>query len=494
MSLSRRAQRARRARSRVGAAVAAVLTAVAGLALLPAGAAHAAAGRTVEGGRLDWGIKASFQSYVTGPIARGSWSLTGSAGTIGSDQFRFPSAQGAYQPGSGALTAAFQGGVHFVGHREDDGTYQLDLTVSRPTIRISGHTGTLYADMRGRDKDTGKVTTDYQVPLAALSLGGLSTAGVTGPRLVLSGVPATLTAQGARSFAGYYTAGTRLDPVSVSVDLHDPPATTGTPAPSKTTPPSSSSSPSSPPTRHTAPGTVVDAAVDWGVRRTFREYVTGDIAKGRWVLADGARDGGTLFRFGAGRGTYTAEKHTLDAHFGGSVRFLGMRGADGTYGLDLTIRAVRVTVGGGKGTLYADGRPLATFTAPAVLTPGNGLISIEGAPTELTAQGAELFDGLYTAGTPMDPLNLSVALDRKAALPALPDIGSGPTGPEDTPAARTTAPAAPSARPTEPPRAASAGSGTPAGALTAGAIAVLAAAGLITAAVVVRRRRRTPTD
>ncbi|WP_329179483.1 HtaA domain-containing protein [Streptomyces sp. NBC_01477] len=463
------------------AALAATVAAVLCALLVPAAAtAHAAPGRTatVSGGRLDWGIKASFQSYVTGPIAHGSWNLTGSADTVGSEQFRFPSARGSYDPAAGALSAAFAGGVHFVGHRQSNGAYQLDLTISRPAVRISGRTGTLYADMASKDKDTGKVTTASGVPLASLALGGVDTRGVTGPRFALTGVPATLTAQGARAFAGYYTAGTALDPVSLSVDLH-------TPSPSASAPAAKpSAGPSAP--AGTVPGTVMDAAVDWGVRRTFREYVSGDIAKGRWELADGAREGGALFRFGAGQGTYDPAKHTLDARFAGSVRFLGMRAGDGTYGLDLTIGTVRVAVTGGKGTLYADGVPFVTF--PAALTPKAGLIAVTEAPATLTPQGAAAFKGLYTAGTPMDPLTLSVALDKTAALPALPDIGSAPTTPAPAPTPTTTAAAA---RPAVRAQDVAADSDGPSGALVRGAAAVVLAAAVAGALAVRRHRRRT---
>ncbi|MEW2518313.1 HtaA domain-containing protein [Actinacidiphila alni] len=483
MPLFRHARVRRTGRFAVAAAaVGAVLLGAS--AALPAPRAYAAEGsRAVAGGRLDWGIKASFQSYVTGPIAKGSWQLTGSAGTVGSDQFRFPSAQGSYDPGSGALTAAFAGGVHFLGHRQSNGSYVLDLTISRPTVRISGGHGTLYADMRSKDKDSGKFTTTAQVPLASLALGGVSTRGVTGPTITLTGIPATLTAQGARAFAGYYTAGTQLDPVSLSANLRTASAPTTKPAAPPTT---ASGKPTA--TSTAVSGKVVDAAVDWGVRRTFREYVTGDIAKGRWELSDGARDGGALFRFGAGRGAYDAQHHSLDARFGGTLRFLGLRGADGTYGLDLTLTAVRVTVAGGKGTLYADGEPFVTFAAPKTLTPKNGLLSVTEAPTVLTAQGAKKFNGLYTAGTSMDPLTLSVALDKAAVLPALPDIGTGPTA-SATPAASTGPSTAPAA-----PRTASAADshddGTPVGLLAGGsaAVAALAAAAVIT---VVRRKRRT---
>ncbi|MGW1927349.1 HtaA domain-containing protein, partial [Streptomyces massasporeus] len=105
--------------SRPARALAVALFAALIAALVPAGAARAES-RTVQGGRLDWGIKSSFQSYVTGPIAQGSWGLTGGAATLGGSQFRFHSAQGSYDPETGAFEAAFSGGVHFTGHRKAD--------------------------------------------------------------------------------------------------------------------------------------------------------------------------------------------------------------------------------------------------------------------------------------------------------------------------------------------------------------------------------------
>ncbi|MGW5349188.1 HtaA domain-containing protein [Streptomyces sp. NPDC004031] len=461
----------RHARVRIACVLAAVVVAAAA-ALGGAPAARAADTVTVSGGRLDWGIKSSFQSYVTGPIAHGSWSLTGSADTVGSEQFRFPSAQGSYDPASGALSAGFAGGVHFVGHKQSNGVYQLDLAISRPSVRISGHSGTLYADMSSKDKDTGKVTVSRQVPLARLALGGVDTRGVTGTRLALTGVPATLTTQGASAFAGYYTAGTALDPVTLSVDLHPKAAASATPSKAPTRKPAS-----------LAPGSIADGAVDWGVRRTFREYVTGDIAHGSWQLAGGAREGGALFRFGSGKGTYDAARRTLDASFSGSVRFLGMRGQDGSYGLDLTLTQARVTVADGKGTLYADGQPFVTFPAAPVVK--DGLATVDEAAATLTAQGAAAFGGLYTAGTAMDPVSLSIALTPGVALPALPDIGSDAA--TTAPAATTTPPAARSPQPVA--SSGSSGGGTPGG-LTVAVAAVVAAAVAVAAGLLIRARRR----
>lgn len=387
-------------------------------ALLPATTAHAA-NRTVQGGRLDWGIKSSFQSYVTGPVAGGSWSLNGGAATVGGSQFRFHSASGTYDPDSGALRAGFSGGVRFVGHTKPDGSHELDLTISRPAVRVSGGGGTLYADMTSKAKGSGKVTTSSQVPLAALDLGGIDMRGGGSP-VSLSNVPSTLTAQGATAFAGYYRAGTPLDPISLSVDVAAAPKAPDRPAPKPGDPADKDKSAEKP------TGALQDAAVDWGVRRTFREYVTGSIADGRWTLADGAQDGGALFRFPGGKGTYDANKQTLDADFAGSVRFAGTQ-------LDLTLSEFSVRVAGGKGTLAADvasegqtprkAVPLVTFTADDFV-PKNGLAALTEAPATLTEDGATAFGSLYKAGTPMDPVSLAVAVDKKAKLPALPDLGS----------------------------------------------------------------------
>ncbi|GGX66687.1 HtaA domain-containing protein [Streptomyces fructofermentans] len=463
----------RPAPARLRLVVAALCAAVLG-ALLPAGAAHAQS-RTVQGGRLDWGIKSSFQSYVTGPVAKGGFSLTGGAATVGGSQFRFHSATGSYDGASGAFSAGFSGGVHFLGHKQENGVHQLDLTISRPTVRLSGGGGTLYVDITSRAKGTGAVTTSSQVPFASLSLGGVDMRG-GGDAVRIENLPATLTAQGARSFAGYYTAGTALDPVSLSADVR----------PAAAAEPSRTASPS--PTKSGKekgdPGRIKDGAVDWGVRRTFREYVTGEIARGDWKLSGGAQDGGALFRFPEGSGTYDAKRRTLEATFAGAVRFTGEQG------LDLKLGAVRAEVTDrGRGTLYADVTsagdtdrrvPLVTFTAKG-LTAREGLASVTEAPAELTAEGAEAFGGMYRAGTQMDPVSLAVALAGGAELPALPDLGSTESAtPKAAPAERTPEPGA---------RAAAGGADFPV--LPVGLVAgslVAAAAALV----IIRRRRAAP--
>lgn len=450
-------------------------------ALLPVTAAHAES-RTVQGGRLDWGIKSSFQSYVTGPIAKGSYSLTGGAATVGGSAFRFHSATGTYDGATGSFHAGFSGGVHFLGHRTSAGAHQLDLTISRPTVSISGSTGMLHVDVVSKARDTGAVTTSRQVPFATLSLGGIDMKG-GGDTVALNNLPATLTAQGAQSFAGYYTAGTALDPVSLSADVRQ---AARQPSSTPTTAPEAGKSPKP---EATSGGPIKKGAVDWGVRRTFREYVTGDIADGEWALSAGAQDGGALFRFPGGEGTYT--DGDLTAAFDGAVRFTG------AHGLDLSLSGVRAAVQDGKGTLYADVKspdveekkvPLVTFAAED-LKPADGLVKITEAPARLTERGAKAFGGMYQAGTEMDPVSLAVALTADAELPALPDLGSTPTASASASAQPKKSEPGVSAAPV-----ASAGDdGFPVlpVSLAAGALALVAAA---LGTVAVRRRRARPAE
>ncbi|MER5865718.1 HtaA domain-containing protein [Kitasatospora sp. NPDC002040] len=479
-------RRLRRLAATLVAVIAALL--LVALPIVPAAAAPGA----VAGGRLDWGLKQSFLSYVTGPIAKGSWSLTGGAATVGGNTFRFHSATGTYDPATGALTAGFSGGVNFKGH-EANGSYGLDMKLSRFTLKAGGGSAGLYADVSSKAKDTGVVTNASQAKLVDLGLDGIDLRGQAGT-LTLSNVPTTMTASGAVAFGNFYPAGTALDPLTLSVNVKaaapaEPAAPTTAPAstPAATPPPAApaAETPAAQPTA--ARAEFARGALDWGVRRTFRDYVTGTIAKGDWQLADGAADGGAFFRWTPAKGSYDPATGELTAAFTGAVRFRGMKTGD-TYGLDLSLTNPAVKVAGGKGTLLTDvsGRTatgaalqlpavaLGTFDA-AALKPEGGLLKAVELPLVLTEDGAKAFGGLYPAGTAMDPLSFAVALDPAAALPPLPDLGSAPA-------------AAPSTGATAPVAAATDQGSSPWPWIAVGG-GVLAAGAAAAATVLVRRRR-----
>ncbi|MQS09198.1 Htaa domain protein [Streptomyces sp. IF17] len=454
------------------------------VALLPARTAHAAE-LTLSGGRMDWGIRSSFLTYVTGPVAQGSWSLSGGAGSIGSGRFRFHSAQGTYDPDTGTVRARYTGGVHFVGHREDSGEYQLDLTISNPSVSLANGSGTLHADVRSRDRDTGRVTQSSQVALASLALGGVDLRG--GSQIVLTNVPATLTAEGARAFAGYYNAGDPLDPVSLTADAVTPAADPTPEPPAREPEPEDAREEDAEDAREEDTGAELhDAIVDWGVRRTFREFVTGPIAEGSWTLGDGALDGGALFRFPDGRGELDAEAGTARAAFAGALHFTG-------NDLDLRLEAPTVEIADGTGTLSADvttddgeTRTLSvvTFEAPELAVEDDLVLFFE-VPTVLTEEGAAIFGGLYAPETEMDPITVALALSEEADLPALPDLGSEP--PAEEPAAEPE----PAAAPEPEPAASDTDSGLPTIPLLVGAALLLS---LLAAGIPLWRRRRRSAE
>lgn len=413
-------------------------------------------------------------------MAKGGFKLKSGAATVGGSLFRFHSAAGSYDPDSGAFEASYSGGVTFQGHQKPDGVHELDMTISRPTVKISGGKGTLYVDVSSKAKDSGAVTEQSQVAFASLGVGGINMKGGASP-LSLTNLPATLTAEGAKAFAGYYGAGTQLDPVSLSADVKTAPS--AEPAPSAT-----AAQPSATAQTPQAPGAFADAAVDWGVRRTFREYVTGSVGQGRWTLAEGAQDGGALFRFPQGKGSFDGAKGALDAAFAGTVQFTGAH-------LDLTLGKMSVKVENGKGVLSADvttggatknAVPLVEFDAKGLKTEGK-LATLTEAPATLTEGGSQAFNSMYKAGTEMDPVSLAVALDATAQLPALPDLGS--TASPAPASASPSAESAPAAKATE-------SSNT--GLFIALAVAVLLLAGGGTFLVVRKRRTAaespTPTD
>ncbi|MFK8846308.1 HtaA domain-containing protein [Streptomyces sp. Ac-502] len=181
---------------------------------------------------------------------------------------------------------------------------------------------------------------------------------------------------------------------------------------------------------------MLDGALDWGVKQSFREYITGPIAHGKAELAGGAVTSAAGYRFPKGHGTYDAAKASLAAQFNGSVRFTGHDGV-----LDLKFSNLKVTASGTKGTLVADVSAKARATGKVTDTPGmavadlkipagalaakNGVVTLKNVPATLTAAGSKAFDSMYKPGRALDPVTAVVAVDPKAQLPASSGDASG---------------------------------------------------------------------
>ncbi len=149
-------------------------------------------------GSLVWGVKASFRSYVTGPIAGGAITTSGTGTSIAG--YVFPQA-GAASISGGLGTVAYSGSVRFSGHGG-----ALDLRLSDPQVRIESATsGTLLVRVNGGER----------IGFAALALGSGST--LTDGSVKYTNAAATLTPAGADAFESFYGAGTALDPVTFTI-------------------------------------------------------------------------------------------------------------------------------------------------------------------------------------------------------------------------------------------------------------------------------------
>ncbi|MFN8151884.1 MAG: HtaA domain-containing protein [Solirubrobacterales bacterium] len=184
----------------------ALAAAVAALAL----SAPPAVADTVTGGSATWGVKESFRSYVTGPVAMGQISTSNGATVNGDGTFNFQPGSGTFDPATGKADAKFGGTVLFTGHMG-----ALRLQITDPRVTYQGNAGTLYADVVSRDFNTAQDVSYPNVDLASLDLTGI-TPSVDGSTASVSNIPAKLTANGAEAFADFYSAGEDLDPVSLS--------------------------------------------------------------------------------------------------------------------------------------------------------------------------------------------------------------------------------------------------------------------------------------
>ncbi|MEU6082967.1 HtaA domain-containing protein [Streptomyces sp. NPDC047108] len=394
----------------------------------------------LKDGTLEWGVKESFRRYVTG-MAHGTIEVAdGAQQAADNGVFTFTDGTGTYDTATHAVSTAFDGSVRFRSN-----LHGFDITLADLGVETEGTSGTITADV------TAQGATDDDVELASLDLSGIRPGQGEGGAMTFAGIPVTLTAEGAKAFNGMYKEGQVLDPATLSVK----PAQAPGPGPST----SSSASPSAPPSGEpsgkptdestatasaTAPsassggeqpapsGEIADGNLDWGVKKSFRDYVTGPVGGGTVRLTAGAAKNGEIYRFPQGSGSYDADRGSLDAAFAGAVRFLAHQ-EGGNYALDLEFSDLKVRTDGSKGDLIADvsskDRASGEVTESDDLTvatlelPGGGaepegdVLTLDAVPAKLTAGGAKAFGGFYEAGAALDPVTVAVSLDENADLP-----------------------------------------------------------------------------
>ncbi|WP_329386231.1 HtaA domain-containing protein [Streptomyces sp. NBC_01351] len=390
------------------ALAAAVLTAAAlgATALaLPATAADGppAAPVRIVGGTLDWGVLASYRAYVTG-MAHGTITVADGARQNEDGSLRFGEATGQYEPAAGhVVKAAFRGSVTFSSPAPPTG-HGFEVKLS--DFRIDSGTKKVTADV------TKGGATTQDVPLAAVAFTGPATANLA----------TTLTKAAADALGSPSYENRAGDPLTAKLEFEQPPVPTKSPSPSPTrtkptpTPTKTAAATTKPPVG--GPQKILSGKLTWGVKESFRRYV---LSGGTITPSGGAAKNGELFDFALGKGELDVKRQKLNATFAGSLRF-----QYAAHGIDMTFGDVRVEATGKTGTLYVNSLPFATLDLSKTdyKTQG-GVLALNAVPAAFTAKGAALFangttGSMYKAG---DPITLSVAVDKDAALPA-----SGGTG------------------------------------------------------------------
>ncbi|MFD4778514.1 HtaA domain-containing protein, partial [Streptomyces sp. NPDC058427] len=401
------------------------------------GTTTAAPAMELKDGTLDWGFKESFRKYIG---AAGRITVTdGATQADNNGVFTFVNGKGTYDMTTHGTDTAFEGGVNFSAHGG-----VLDITLSDVKLSTSGTGGAITADVA-----TPQGTQD-DVAVADLDLSAVKPGQGAGGAMVFKDIPAKLTKAGSEAFNGQYQEGEVLDPATLTVKAvaaptqeptdpaeptekpTDPAEPTEKPTEKPTTQPTDSTPKPSPTVTATDelaadPGAVVDGTLDWGVKASFRTYVTGPIANGKVETTGGATASGDGYRFPDATGHFDADKKTLNAEFDGKVRFLGHL-EDGAYTLDLSLANPEIQADGAKGKLIADvttkdreTKKVATYTGLAVadlelpaggLTAKDGVVTLSGVPATLTADGTKAFGGMYQAGEQLDALTVAVALDK----------------------------------------------------------------------------------
>ncbi|MGC3992718.1 MAG: HtaA domain-containing protein [Propionicimonas sp.] len=394
------------------------------------GATARAAGEAAEvtGGTLTWGVKSSFWSYITGPIAHGTVEAGGAASLDG-NQARFADGSGTWADDGGTLST--RGSVRFTGH---DG--ELDLTIANPRLVADGDDGTLVVDVT--DSEGG---TSDDLAIADVDLSGAVT--IDGDTVVVSGAKATLTKAGTAVFAYHgtpmYAAGTALADLSArfTIAVAEPTATpTSTPTdePTSTATPTVTATPtatttstgtptatSSPTATSTATASGKAGSLTWGVKSSFRSYITGPIAHGSISVARGAKAVGGGYRFGQSATSADPPDAAGTTTYRGTVRFTGH---DGVLDLSFTDPAITVTSSGSarlSASVTGHGRVVLANLSLSSGSRGtaSGSVTYTGVDATLTAAGAKVFSyhgsAFYPAGTALDPVTFVVGTKAAAS-------------------------------------------------------------------------------
>ncbi|NLA66106.1 MAG: hypothetical protein GX862_09355 [Leucobacter sp.] len=165
----------------------------------------------VTGGDLEWGVRESFRSYISG-LAGGSWDVADGA-TYETPLFGWHNATGEIDANTGEGLISFTGMIHFDGH---EGV--LNMNLSNPTLELkSDGTARLLVDTKSNDPDGNLKLDEQQATFAKIE--GIDAFDPATGQHGFTDASAVLTSEGATAFGGFYASGEDLDPITLSVQF-----------------------------------------------------------------------------------------------------------------------------------------------------------------------------------------------------------------------------------------------------------------------------------
>jgi hypothetical protein len=156
----------------------------------------------------------------------------------------------------------------------------------------------------------------------------------------------------------------------------------------------------------------------WGVKESFRAYLSGAIAQGEWQTDGDVSYSTPEFVVTGSAGWLGSDGTSGELWADGSIRFIGHGGI-----LDQTLSSPAVDISEDNLTLIfdvegdtqeglsvrSDAVLFAEATVRSEIDSEAGRWRVEQAPTVLTPEGAEAF-GTYPAGEQMDPVSIEVSV------------------------------------------------------------------------------------
>ncbi|MGV0396825.1 HtaA domain-containing protein [Corynebacterium suicordis] len=416
--------------------------------------------KTVQAGSLGWRVSEKWMEYMAKPFVIGK--ISGSAWN--GNQFVFaPKAEGTTGMG-GQGTVKFAGDMHFNGHAG-----ALDMNLTDVTMKINGNKAQIFVDYVTTDPENrvagllGQKVSREDVPIVDVTLN--KAADFNSDSVDLAG-KTILTPEGAKLF-GSYEAGMEFAPTAGTLSMGvgcktgvlpttpiaaaNVPAAgnaAAAPAPANTgngggqaSHSVSGQSQSQAQAQTQAPAQVPaqgaggdDAAVcsgtgavgvtsskaQWGVRESFRNYLTSSTAKGSWQTG-GVGENNGIFQFSGNSGAVNPSQKSGSVLYPGTIHFTGHGGT-----LDIKFSNMEIQFNGNSGQLLVNARSnttegqardfgriaLANLSFSSLETSATSA-SGTATPT-LTAVGSEAFGSFYSAGEALDQLNFSAQLGGSA--------------------------------------------------------------------------------